>query len=211
MIVDDHTLFREGLREMLELDGDIVVVGEAGDGIEAVRKCVEVHPDVVLMDINLSGLSGILATKLIREQCPLTNVIILTMYEDDEYISGAIKAGALGYLHKTATRDELVRAIRVVHAGEPVIQPRVAKRILGRLADARERHTLQAGGKPQLTLREIEILRLICQGTTDKQIASVLGISKETVKSHVQSILRKLNAANRSQAVASAIRGGLIH
>lgn len=210
LLVDDHTLLRQGLRSMLELNQNIVVVGEAGDGEEAIAKTEELSPNVVLMDITLlPGMDGIQATQRIKQTYPKVNVIMLTMHGDDYHAFEAIKAGASGYLVKSATQDELVKAIEVAHAGESVFHPTITKESMKGFL-----HMVEGkGAKPKvlrLTQREKEVIESLCQGASNKEIAERLFISQKAVKSHLQSIFEKLNVSNRTQAVAHAFREGIV-
>lgn len=209
LLVDDHTLLRQGLRNMLELNKNIVVVGEASEGDEAVRKTKELMPEVVLMDITLPGMNGIQATQMIKENHPEVNVIILTMHVDEGHAFEAIEAGASGYLVKSATHDELVNAIQVVHKGEALIHSAITKRIMEEfihLTRGKVKETQNFG----LTEREMEVLEHLCQGASNKGIAEKLFISLKTVKSHLRSIFKKLHVSDRTQAVAHALREGMI-
>jgi DNA-binding NarL/FixJ family response regulator len=211
LLVDDHTLVREGFAKMLELEPDMDVVGQAANCEEALKAVQSLSPDIVLMDIRLSGVTGIEATKRIKEQFPKVEVMILSMYDEDEYIFEAIKAGASGYVLKDISKEDLVRAIRVVHSGESLIQPALAKKVLKEFA-----HLAKGTEMPtktsirELSEREVEVLRLVAQGRANKEIAEALKISETTVKAHLRSIFRKLEVGDRAQAVAYAMRKGLV-
>ncbi len=209
LLVDDHTLLRQGLRNMLELSQNIVVVAEAGDGEEAVVKTEELLPDVILMDITLPGMDGIQATQRIKQNHPEIDVIMLTMHSDDYHAFEAIGAGASGYLVKSATRDELVKAIEVVCSGEASIHPAIVKKMMTGF-----RHMAEAKGSRSksmgLTQREKDVLEQLCQGASNKEIAERLFISQKTVKSHLRSIFEKLNVSDRTQAVVHAFRQGIL-
>lgn len=206
LLVDDHTLLRQGLRNMLELNPNIQVVGEARDGEEALAKTAEVSPDIVLMDITLPGTDGIEATRKIKEHYPKVDVIVLTMHVDDYHAFEAIRAGASGYLTKSVTQDELVKAIETVRAGEASVDPAIAKKMLREFA-----HSLEGKSKAfGLSPREREVLLQLCQGASNKEIAERLVISQKTVKSHLKSIFNKLDVNDRTQAVAFALREGII-
>lgn len=209
LLVDDHTLLRQGLRNMLELNKNIVVVGEASEGDEAVRKTKELMPEVVLMDITLPGMNGIQATQMIKKNHPEVNVIILTMHVDEGHAFEAIEAGASGYLVKSATHDELVNAIQVVHKGEALIHPAITKRIMEEFIHLTQGKVKEAQNFG-LTEREMEVLEHLCQGASNKEIAEKLFISLKTVKSHLRSIFKKLHVSDRTQAVAHALREGMI-
>jgi len=201
LVVDDHGVVREGLRTFLRLQEGIEVVGEAADGREAVAAARQLEPDVVLMDLVMPALDGVEAMRSIREHRQETRVIVLTSFTDDEKLLAAVRAGAAGYLLKTAPPQEVVRAIRAAHAGDAVLDPSAAGRLLQALAGPRD---------PQpLTPRESEVLGLISRGLTNKRIARELGVSEKTVKTHVGRILSKLGVTDRTQAALYAVREGL--
>jgi NarL family two-component system response regulator LiaR len=201
LVVDDHGVVREGLRTFLLLQEGIEVVGEAADGLEAVAAAEQLAPDVVLMDLVMPALDGVAAMRKIREHRPDARVIVLTSFTDDDRLLAAVRAGAAGYLLKTAPPQEVVRAIRAAHAGDAVLDPSAAGRLLQALAGPRE---------PQpLTPREREVLALLSRGFTNKRIAADLGVSEKTVKTHVGSILAKLGVTDRTQAALYAVREGL--
>lgn len=214
LVADDHPVVREGLSAIVDAEEDIVVVGEAWDGNEAVRLAHQLRPDVVLMDLKMPNMDGVEAIERIRAEVPGTYVLILTTYADDDSILAGIRAGARGYLLKDAPPDELVRAIRVVAVGESLLEPFVAAKVLDKLstlmthgnADA----TSDPSGAPSLTPREKEILTLLASGARNKDIADALFISERTVKVHVTSLMQKLDANTRAEAVAKAIKRGLI-
>jgi DNA-binding NarL/FixJ family response regulator len=213
LIVDDHPVTREGLRTALELSNDVVVVvGEASSGEEAVDRARELSPDVVFMDVRMPGMDGIEATRRIRQAAPETKVILITVDESRGAISDAIKAGVSGYLLKDASADALVDAARNAVEGNAVIHPQLTKTFIEevRLADA---NGTGGGGSETtpLSKREREILQKVANGSTTKQVASELGISPHTVKTHLERIFEKLGANDRAQAVAIAIRTGIVH
>ncbi len=210
MIVDDHGIVRAGLRGLLQPEADIAVVGEAAGVKEAVRKATELNPDVVLMDVKLLDGSGIEATKMIKERCPATQVLILTVYDDQETALKAVQAGAVGYVLKDIPPEHLVRAIRAVHSNGTMINPGVARRLVERLA-ATEREAVLFNFRrgPGLTERELDVLRSVASGLSDREIALKLFLSEPTVKSHLRSIYQKLHIHNRSQATAYAVKNGL--
>lgn len=197
-LVDDHSLVRRGFRRMLEDDPGISVVGEAGDGHEAVEAVAVLKPDVVVMDFALPSMNGAVATRRIRELCPKTAVLMLSMHEESTYVRTCLEAGARGYLLKNAMDLELVSAVRRVAAGEQVLDPR-----LGRMADAVE-------SEPSLSTRELEVLQLIVHGKSNKDIAVVLGLSANTIAVHRANIMQALGIHNTAELVVYAIRRGLV-
>lgn len=207
LLAEDQTLMRHGLRTILELEEGFEVVGEAADGEAAVAKALALRPDVVLMDVQMPGLDGVAATERIATALPATRVVILTTFEREEYVVAGIKAGARGHLLKEIPAEELLATIRRVHAGESVIQPRLASRLLGEFA---RRGAAGAPAPEALTERERAVLRLVAAGRGNKEIARELGVVEGTVKNHVSTILDKLRAANRTQAALLAREAGLI-
>jgi DNA-binding NarL/FixJ family response regulator len=208
LIAEDQTLMRQGLRTILELERGFAVVGEAGDGQAAVERALALRPDVVLMDVQMPRLSGVEATAQLSVLLPSTRVIILTTFDYDEYVFDGIKAGARGYLLKDTPADELLTAIRRVHAGESIIQPSIATRMIAEFT--RRRTAPQEPEYESLSEREREVLRLLADGLSNKEIASQLTLAEGTVKNPVSSILEKLHAANRTQAARVAREQGLI-
>jgi NarL family two-component system response regulator LiaR len=202
LIADDHPFVRHGLRAYLETLDDMVVAGEAGNGVEAVELVERLLPDVVLMDLVMPELDGIGAIRRIREIAPSTKVIALTSFDDDERVFPAIKAGAAGYLLKDVRPADLAEAVRKASRGEALLAPSVAARLMQEVSGER---AAPAG----LTERELEVLRLIARGMSNKQIASELVVSEKTVKTHVSNILAKLHLADRTQAALYAVRQGL--
>jgi DNA-binding NarL/FixJ family response regulator len=207
LIVDDHPLFREGMRGRLDRVGEITVVGEAASGDEAVDLARELEPQVVLMDIKMPGLNGIEATREIRQASPEVGVLVLTMFEDDDSVFAAMRAGANGYLLKGSGGEEVVYAIRAVASGEAVFGAGVAERIIGFLSGPRPATPRRAF--PELTEREEEVLSLVAQGKSNQEIASRLFVSLKTVRNHVSNILLKLQVADRAQAVIRARDAGM--
>ncbi|MDA8234723.1 MAG: response regulator transcription factor [Clostridia bacterium] len=211
LLVDDHVLFRKGIHGILAEDVSVVVVGEAGNGVEACQKALECKPDVILMDINMPELDGVAATKKIRTLQPDIKIIMLTVQEDDEYLFEAIKGGAQGYLLKNLEPEELVGYIKGVMRGEAPISKAMASKILVEFANMAQMATSgPVGDKKELSFREREVLRMVAQGATNKEIASELCISENTVKNHLRNILDKLQLENRVQAAAYAMREGII-
>jgi NarL family two-component system response regulator LiaR len=203
MIVDDHAVVRSGLSAFLMVYDDLDFVGEAASGEEAVRLCKSLHPDVVLMDLVMPGMDGAEATQAIREECPNIQVIALTSFKEDDLVQRTLKAGAIGYLLKNVSANELVSAIRAAHAGKPTLAPEAAHVLI------------QASQGPpsigsDLTAREHEILALMVSGLSNPEIAEKLVVSRSTVKFHVSSILSKLGVTSRTQAVTLALQNKLV-
>jgi NarL family two-component system response regulator LiaR len=205
LIVDDHAIVRKGIRALLSEAGGFEVVGEAGSGQEAVLRAQESSPDVILMDVLMPGMDGIEATRLITSRQPKTRILVLTSFAADNKVFPAIKAGALGYLLKDSSPEELVRAIRQVHRGEPSLHPTIARKLLQEIARPAE---LQPAPEA-LTDREMTVLRLIAQGLSNQEIADRISVSEPTVRTHVSRILGKLHLASRTQAALYAVREGL--
>jgi DNA-binding NarL/FixJ family response regulator len=207
-VVDDQRLFTRGLSGLVDMLPETEVVGVAYDGEEAVELCRKEEPDVVLMDISMPRMDGISATREIRDLLPQTAVIILTAHEDDEHVFEGIKAGAQGYLLKDAELEDLSRAIRTVHAGATIIAPDLAQKMLNTFQSGESR--TGKGLVPPLTDRELEVIKALAQGKSDRQIAHSLGISEKTVNNHTSNIYRKLHLFDRTQAVIYAVREGII-
>jgi len=202
LLVDDHSVVRKGLRMFLSLDPELEVVGEARDGAEAVRLAHELTPDVVLMDLLMPVMDGIQATAAIRRELPDTEVLALTSVLEDSAVVGAVRAGAIGYILKDTEADELRRAIKAAAAGQVQLAPQAAERLLREVRTPESPETL--------TERETDVLRLVAKGRANKEIAHELNIGEKTVKSHVSSILAKLNVPSRTQAALYAVRIGLV-
>lgn len=206
LIADDHPVVRQGLRTFLELQEDLEVVGEAGGGEEAVAMARQLLPDVVLMDLVMPGLDGIEATRRIRAESPTTKVIVLTSFAEDEKVFPSIKAGAAGYLLKDVEPEALAEAIRTVQRGEALLHPTVAAKLMQEFGAER-----RASGEVELlTVRELEVLRLIARGMSNREIAGELVLSEKTVKTHVSNILAKLHLADRTQAALFAVKQRLV-
>jgi len=201
LIVDDHAVVREGLRAFLELQDGIEVIGEAGDGREAIEEAGRLRPDVILMDLVMPRLDGVEAMRELRERVPAARVIVLTSFPDDKRLVPALRAGAAGYLLKNVEPHELERAIKLADAGEAMIDPAVAARLVDALVEVRDEG-------PKLTRREQEVLELIGRGLANKRIALELGIAEKTVKTHVGHVLAKLGVSDRTQAALYVERSG---
>ena len=206
LVVDDHSIVRYGIRCLLEEQNDFTVLGEAGNGLEAVESARELEPDIILMDLRMPQLDGLEAMRRIRDQNSDHKIIVLTTYESDDYIFEAIEAGAKGYILKDAPREELFRALRAVHRGECHIDPNVTTRVLNRLVKLSH----QAAGNDVPSEREREVLRLMATGATNKEIAAALLISSGTARTHVANILKKLDSKDRTEAVTKAMQRGII-
>ncbi|MBI5929575.1 MAG: response regulator transcription factor [Chloroflexi bacterium] len=202
LIADDHAVVRQGLKMFLSLNSDFEIIGEATNGAEALRMAHQLNPDVVLMDLLMPEMDGITATAAIRRELPDTEVIALTSVLEDKSVTGAIRAGAIGYLLKDTESDELIRAIKAAANGQVQLSPKAAARLM------REIRTPES--PESLTDRETEVLRLLAQGKANKEIAAELVIGEKTVKTHVSNILSKLNVSSRTQAALYAVRIGLV-
>jgi DNA-binding NarL/FixJ family response regulator len=209
LVVDDHDLFRTGLRNLLEDEG-VVVVGEAAGGAEAVRIVREVAPDVVVMDLNMPGMTGVEATRQISSVAPLTRVVVLTISDQDGDVMDAILAGACGYLLKDSSIQDLIQGIRSAAVGEALISPSIASKVLRRIRSTTSREDIEKAIRAELSDREIEVLKLIANGKDNAQIAAELHISPKTVKNHISNILMKLQIGNRIQAAVYAVRSGIV-
>jgi two-component system, NarL family, response regulator LiaR len=207
LLVDDHAVVREGLRNFLALQDGLEIVGEASDGAEAIEQAERLEPDVILMDLVMPGLDGIGAMRQLRVRSPGSRVIVLTSFLEDERVLPAIQAGAAGYLLKNVAPAELARAIRAAHAGEAIIDPTAAARLVHAIADDVRPRIEEP---ERLTRRERDVLELIARGQSNKRIALELGISEKTVKTHVGHLLAKLGVSDRTQAALMAVQEGLV-
>lgn len=211
MICDDHALFRRGLIMVLESEDGIEVVGEAEDGEEAIARVEDLAPDVVLMDVRMPRVSGIEATRKIAEAVPSTKILMLTVSDEEDDLYDAIKAGATGYLLKEISIEEVATAIRAVVSGQSLISPSMASKLLSEFTSlAKRADERQSVPTPRLTDRELEVLKLVAQGMSNREIAGDLYISENTVKNHVRNILEKLHLHSRMEAVVYAVREKLL-
>lgn len=209
LLADDHVLVRQGTRELLEKEEDMEVVAEAGDGEEAVRLAASRRPDVVIMDISMPKLNGIEATRQIKARHPATAVLVLTAYDDEQYIFALLEAGAAGYLLKDVQASELIKAVRSVHAGESVLHPVVARKVIHRFAQPAGEDT-EATASGRLTEREMQVLKLAARGMTNQEIARELVIGVRTVQVHLSNVFNKIGVGSRTEAVVHALREGWI-
>ncbi len=205
MIVDDQQIIREGLAGMLSRESDLVLVGMAENGADAVLKAHDLQPDIILMDLRMPQMDGVEAIKRIRKVCPHTKFIVLTVYDNDDFIFEAIRAGAKAYLMKDISREELVQVIHAVDDGQAYLQPKITSRLLERVSDMPLPQTEHPFSK-----REIEILQMLAQGLSNKEIAQRLSLSEHTVKTHVANIFAKLDVNNRAEAVLQAVKKGIL-
>lgn len=211
LIADDHRVVREGLAAILKTKENIVVVGEAQDGQEAVEKARSLLPDVVLMDVSMPRMTGVEATRQLKREFPHMGIIALTMYDEQQYIFDLVRAGATGYLLKDTDSVQIVAAIRAVYRGESLIHPSVASKILAEFSLMSQKKGKKTGWmEHDLSEREITVLKLVAEGKTNKEIANALDLSEKTVKNHVRNIFHKLQVYDRTQAAILAIRKGLI-
>lgn len=207
LIADDHTLFRKGVHKMLEAEEDMKVVGEAATGREALDQARALMPDIILMDIKMPELDGIEATRTIHREMPHTGIIFVTMFEDDEFVFQGLQAGGRGYILKDADPETMLRAIRAVANGESLLGPTIAQKALRQFAALPGKQTPLVD---DLTPREQEVLKLIAEGRSNKEIAAALCLSEKTVKNHINNIFAKLHVYDRTQALLYAIRKGLV-
>ena len=212
VIADDHVLYRRGLQMVVSQEEDIDIVGEAGDGKEAVERASELRPDVILMDVRMPHTSGIEACQAIKVLVPSTKIIMLTMSDEESDLYEAVKAGANGYLLKDVPGEEIAEGVRAVHNGDSLITPSMASKLLAEFAQLSRRQNDRPSSvkAPRLTERELEVLRLVARGLANKEIASQLYISENTVKNHVRNILEKLQLHSRMEAAMYAVRENLL-
>jgi two-component system, NarL family, response regulator LiaR len=207
LLVDDHIILRQGTRHLIDNEPDMEVVGEAGNGEEAIRKVLELKPDVVILDVAMPVLNGIEATRKIKELSPATTILVLTGYDYDEYIFSLLEMGAAGYLLKDVNGDELVKAVREVYAGEPVLHPTVMRKLMDRCKSPVS-EAVKVNNSEHLSEREMEVLRLAAKGISNKEIADALIISVRTVQAHMRSIFSKLDVGSRSEAIIYGLKQG---
>lgn len=207
ILAEDHALVREGTRRILEARDNIAVVAEAADGEEAVAAVTREPPDVAIIDIGMPGISGIEATRRIKQARPEVNVLVLTMHDDEQFIFAVLEAGAAGYLLKDADGHQLVQAVEAIHAGESVLDPAITHKVLRRMALGEDEGETSGGEEP-LTDREDEVLRLAARGMANKQIGDALDLSIRTVQTHLSNVFRKLDVGSRTEAVMYGLRHG---
>jgi NarL family two-component system response regulator LiaR len=207
LLAEDHVVVRQGTRQLLEREPDFKIVGEAGDGEEAVRLAKELKPDVIIMDVAMPKLSGIEATKQIKAVLPAASVLVLTGYDYDEYIFSMLEAGAAGYLLKNVSGDELISAVRAVYAGEPMIHPAVLRKVMTRFKTPPPAPAPVHALSP-LSEREMEVLKIAAKGVSNRDIANELFISERTVQAHMRSVFNKLGVGSRSEAILYGLKKG---
>ncbi len=207
LLAEDHVVVRQGTRQLLEREPDFEIVGEAGDGEEAIRLAKELKPDIIIMDVAMPKLSGIEATRQIKAFLPAVSVLVLTGYDYDEYIFSMLEAGAAGYLLKNVSGDELISAVRAVYAGEPMIHPAVLRKVMTRFKEPPP-DPVPVHALSPLSEREMEVLKIAAKGMINRDIASKLFISERTVQAHMRSVLNKLGVGSRSEAILYALKKG---
>jgi len=207
LIVDDHTIVRDGLQALINAEPGMQVIGVGADGDEAIEKARALQPDVILLDLIMPRKDGIQATAEIKKENPAARILILTSFAEDHQVFSAIKAGAIGYLMKDTSSDDLIQAIRDVYQNKPALQPAIARKLMRDIQNP----SGQAQAESALTEREIEILQMVAQGRTNQQIADELFLSERTVRTHITNILAKLHLENRTQAALYALRAGIAH
>lgn len=215
MVADDHALLRQGIRNVLDLEQDFQVIGEAGDGMEAVEKAIVLAPDILLLDINMPQINGLEVIKKINERQKNIKIIVLTMHDDENYVIEVVKSGAVGYLLKDIEPSMLVNAIRMVYAGESYIYPTLARKLFSQFSRQQDKgceviKPVVSRREESLTYREFEVLQRVCQGLSNQELAKSLFLSEKTVKNHLTNIFRKIGVNDRTQAVLYAIRHKLV-
>lgn len=209
-LIDDHNLFRSGVKALLSRQPDFEVVGEAADGLEGLKRAKALKPDVVLLDLNMPGISGLEAVQLLRDELPKTEVLMLTVSEDAEDLMDALRAGARGYLLKNIDTEFLIDAVRRAARGEAVMSPQMTSKLVAGLQDGARRASAAMAAEHPISPREREILVCLARGASNKEIARDLDLAESTVKIHVQNILRKLNLTSRVQAAVYAVEHGIV-
>jgi DNA-binding NarL/FixJ family response regulator len=209
LLVEDHQIMREGIKTLLERTGEIIVIGEAQTGAEAIRMCRELQPDLVLMDVGLPDLNGVEATRELLRQYPQTGVVILSMYDDEDTVISSVRAGARGYVVKRASSGELLEALRAVARGGSYLSPDVSNRLLSRIRQGEPEALRQSAAAPHLTGRELQVLRLVVSGKSNKEVAATLDIGVETVRSYRKSLMKKLKVKNVAGLIQAAVSAGL--
>ena len=207
LLAEDHIIVREGTRELVQHEDDMIVVGEAGDGEEAVQLTVQTEPDVIIMDITMPKLNGIEATKRIKSIFPSAAVLILTAYDNDQYVSALLETGAAGYLLKNVKGRELIDAVRAVHAGESVLHPKIARKVLNRFAVSSVKQEPESATSI-LSERELEVLKLAAKGLSNREIAKKLFLSVRTVQAHLGNVFNKLDIGSRTEAILYGLKKG---
>lgn len=207
LIADDHSMVREGLKQLIELEDDILVIAQAGDGKEAIEKIQQYNPDVVLLDINMPVMNGLEVLKYLNENNIRANILMLTIHNEVEYLFKAVEIGVKGYVLKDSEADVLIKAIREIYKGESYIQPNMAAKLFQKMND----QTAKINASEKLTKRELEVLRLITEGLLNKEIAHTLCISEKTVKNHISNIFKKIEVSDRTQAAVFAIKNNVVN
>lgn len=208
LLADDHAMVREGTKVLLEQEDDLEVIAEAGDGKKAVQLAIRQRPDVVIMDFAMPKLNGIEATRQIKAIDPTIAVLVLTAYDSEQYVFAFLEAGAAGYLLKDVHIDELAKAIRAVHAGESILHPVIARKVINRFAQPTGKRSSEEGALAPLTERELEVLKLAAKGMSNHEIARELSISVRTVQTHLANIFNKMSVGSRTEAVVSGLKKG---
>ena len=210
VLADDHAVVREGTRLLLERETDLMIVGEAANGDEAIDQVGKLRPDVAILDIAMPQRNGIQATREIKRRWPQTNILVLTAYDDDEYVYAIVDAGAAGYLLKDVPADELIGAVRAIHAGEPVLHPQIMRKLMNRASQSAVSTGEAVTPTADISDREMEVMRLAARGLTNVLIADELHLSPRTVQTHLRNIFTKLGVSSRTEAVVRAISLGLV-
>lgn len=215
LIADDHSLFRQGIKRVLSFEEDLEIIGEAEDGQEALARTLSLQPDILLLDINMPGLTGLEVTKRLQEQGSCAKVMALTIHDSDNYVLEMLKNGAMGYLLKDVEPQVLVRAIHVVYEGNAFIYPQLSERLFGEVPEGEDFGTLaremwDAGNKERITAREMDVLKCMVKGYSNQDIANALGISEKTVKNHLSGLFHKLKVKDRTQALIYVLKNKII-